>query len=81
MLGLALGVGGVLAGVTGAACLATGDVLRRWSLALSGALVLLGLLGAAVALTETPSFVEDALLLGLPPVLGGALTGALALRR
>ncbi len=80
-LGLALALGGVLAGVTGAACLATGGIRRRWSLALSGGLVLLGLFGAAVALTETPSFVEDALLLGLPPAVGGLLTAALALRR
>ena len=80
-LGLALAVGGVLAGVTGGACLVTRGVPRRWSLALSGGLVLLRLLGAAVALTETPSFVEDALLLGVPPTVGGVLTGLLALRR
>ena len=81
VLGLALAAGGVLAGVTGGACMATRGVPRRWSLALSGGLVLLGLLGAAVALTSTPAFVEDALLLGLPPVVGGLLTAALALRR
>jgi len=80
-LGIALAVAGVLAGVTGGTCLATGGVPRRWSMALSGGLVLLGLLGVAVALTSTPAFVEDALLLGLPPGVGGLLTGALALRR
>ena len=80
-LGLALALGGVLAGLTGVGGLATGGVRRRWSLVLSGGLVLLGLLGAAVALTSTPAFVEDALLLGLPPSVGGVLTAALALRR
>ncbi len=81
LLGVALAAAGVLAGITGATSLATGDVVRPWSLALSAGLVGLGLAAAAVVLTDTPSFVEDALLLGLPPVAGGALTAGLALRR
>jgi hypothetical protein len=81
VLGLVLAGAGVLAGVTGAAFLATGEVVRPWSLALSGALVVLGLAAVVVVLTDTPAFVEDALLLGLPPLVGGAVTGALALRR
>ena len=72
---------GVLAGVTGAAVLAAGRTVRPWSLALSGGLVVLGLVASEAALTATPSFVQDALLLGLPPLVGGAVTGWLALRR
>jgi hypothetical protein len=71
----------VLAGVTGAAALARGDGVRRWSLGLSGALVLLGVAAAVTVLTGTAAFVSDALLLGLPPVVGGTVTGLLALRR
>ena len=81
LLGLILAGAGVLAGLTGAAALASGDGVRPWSLALSGALVVLGLVAAVAALTGTPSFVQDALLLGLPPVVGGLVTGALGLRQ
>ena len=81
LLGLVLAGAGVLAGVTGAAVLASGEAVRRWSLGMSGALVVLGVVGGGVALASTPSFVEDALLLGLPPLVGGAVTGALGLRR
>ena len=80
-LGLVLAAAGVLAGVMGATALASGEVARPWSLTLSGALVVLGLVAGGAVLTGTPSFVEDVLLLGLPPLLGGAVTGALALRR
>ena len=81
LLGLVLAGAGVLAGVTGAAVLASGEVVRPWSLLLSGGLVVLGVAAAGVALAGTPSFVQDALLLGLPPVVGGAVTGLLVLRR
>ena len=81
LLGVVLAAAGVLAGVTGATVLAAGGRVRRWSLGLSAGLVVLGVVGAGVALGSTPAFVEDALLLGLPPLLGGLLTGALALRR
>ena len=81
LLGIVLAGAGVLAGVTGATVLASGDVVRPWSLGLSAGLVVLGVVGAGVALSGTPSFVEDALLLGLPPVVGGAVTAVLALRR
>ncbi len=81
VLGLVLVGAGVLAAVAGAARLAAGSAVRPWSLALSGGLVVLGVVAAGVALTGPGSFVADALLLGLPPVVGGLLTGALALRR
>ena len=81
MLGAVLAGAGVLAGATGATVLTSGDVVRPWSLALSGSLVVLGLVAAAVALSSTPSFVADVVLLGLPPLVGGAVTGFLALRR
>ena len=81
LLGVALAAAGVLAGITGATSLATGDLARPWSLALSAGFVVLGVVALGVALTTTPSFVEDALLLGLPPVLGGAVTALLAARR
>ena len=81
MLGAVLTGAAVLAGVTGAALLATGHTARPWSLALSGALVALGVVAAGVVLTGPAGFVSDALLLGLPPVVGGLVTGALALRR
>ena len=81
VLGVLLATAGVLAGVTGATVLASRGIARWWSLGLSAALVVLGVVAAGVVLASTPSFVEDALLLGLPPVLGGLLTGALALRR
>jgi hypothetical protein len=81
LLGLVLAGAGVLAAVTGAAVLARGDAVRTWSLVLSAALAALGLVAVGAALTGTPSFVEDALLLGLPPLVGGAVTGALVLRR
>ena len=81
LLGVVLAAAGVLAGVTGATALASGEVVRPWSLALSGGLVVLGLVAVGAVLTGTPSFVQDALLLGLPPLVGGAVTAALALRR
>jgi len=81
LLGAVLAGAGVLAGATGATVLASGDVVRPWSLALSGSLVVLGLVAAAVTLSSTPSFVADVVLLGLPPLVGGAVTGVLALRR
>jgi hypothetical protein len=81
LLGVALTGAAVLAGVAGAAVRATGDAARPWSLALSGVLVVLGAVAAAVVLTGPAAFVSDALLLGLPPVAAGLLTGALALRR
>ena len=81
LLGLVLAGAGVLAGVTGAAALARGARVRRWSLTLSGGLLVLAAVGALIALTGTPAYVEDALLLGLPPGVGGVLTGALGLRR
>ncbi len=81
LLGVALADAGVLAGVTGATWLATGVVVRPWSLALSAGFVVLGVVAFGAALTGTRSFPEDALLLGLPPVLGGAATALLAARR
>lgn len=81
LLGVVLAAAGVLSGITGAAALTSRGTGRRWSLGLSAALVVLGVVGAGVALGSTPAFVEDALLLGLPPLLGGLLTAALALRR
>lgn len=77
LLGLVLAGAGVLAGGTGAAALASGDAVRPWSLALSGGLVVLG--GTAFAVST--AFVQDALLLGLPPLVGGVVTALLALRR
>jgi len=47
----------------------------------SGCLVVLGPVAAGVALSSAPSFVADVVLLGLPPLVGGAVTGLLALRR
>lgn len=81
LLGLVVAGAGVLAGVTGAAVLASGQAVRPWSLGMSGALVVVGVVAGGAALTGTPSFVEDALLLGLPPVVGGLVTGLLALLR
>jgi 4-amino-4-deoxy-L-arabinose transferase-like glycosyltransferase len=81
LLGLVLAAAAVLAGLTGAAVLASGEAARPWSLGLSAGLVLLGVVAAGVALTGTPSSVADALLLGLPPIAGGVLTALLARRR
>ncbi len=67
---------GVIAGLTGGAVLAARDVVRPWSLALSGGLVVLGVVAAATAQVGS-----DALLLGLPPLVGGAVTVLLVLRR
>jgi hypothetical protein len=78
-LGLVLAAAGVVAVVAGAVVLASG--VRTWSIVLSGGFVVLGVVAAGVVLTATPSYVEDALLLGLPPVVGGVVTGLLALRR
>jgi hypothetical protein len=80
VLGLVLAGAGVLAGMTGAAVLASGEAVRPWSLLMSGGLVVLGVVAGTVALASTPSFVEDAVLLGLPPLVGGTLTGLLGLR-
>ena len=81
LLGVALAAAGVLAGITGASSLATGDLARPWSLALSAGFVVLGVVALGVALTAAAAFAEDALLLGLPPVLGGGITALLAARR
>ena len=81
LLGIVLTGAGVLAALTGAAVLATGRVARPWSLALSSGLVVLGVVAAGVALTGTASNASDALVLGLPPVVGGLVTAALALSR
>ena len=81
LLGVALAAAGVLAGATGATALATGDVVRPWSLALSAGFVVLGLVALGATLTATPSFTEDVLLLALPPLFGGAATALLAARR
>jgi hypothetical protein len=80
LLGVALTTAAVLAGVTGATALATGRTARPWSLLLSAALVAVGLAAVGVVLNGPAPFVSDALLLGVPPVVGGILTGALALR-
>jgi hypothetical protein len=80
-LGLVLVGAAVLAGLTAAALRSTAGRARPWSLAVSAALVGLGVVAAVAVLTGPAPFVSDALLLGLPPVLGGLLTGALALRR
>lgn len=81
LLGLVLTGAGVLAGVVATAVSAIGDAARPWSLALSGAFVILGLVAAGVALTGPAVFVADALLLALPPIVGGLVTAALARRR
>jgi hypothetical protein len=47
----------------------------------SGAFVVVGVAAAAAALIGTASVLADVLLPGLPPITGGLLTGALALRR
>jgi hypothetical protein len=80
-LGVVLTGAAVLVGVTGAAMLATGTGSRAWSLTLSVALVVLGVVAASVVLTGQAPFVPDALLLALPAIVGGLVTGALALRR
>ena len=81
LLGAVLTGAAGLAGVTAAAVFATGDVARPWSLALSGAFVGLGVVAAGVTLTGTAAFASDALLVALPPIVGGLATAALALRR
>ena len=81
LLGAVLAAAGVLAGVMGATVLASSRDVRRWSLALSAGMVVLGVVAAGVVLSSTPAFVEDALLLGLPPLVGGVVTGLLGLRR
>ena len=45
------------------------------------ALLLLGVVAAGVTLTGTAAFVSDALLVALPPIVGGLATAALARRR
>lgn len=81
IVGVVLLAAAVLAGATCAVVAVRGSAARPWSLALSGAFVVLGTVAAAVAYTGTVSFFSDVLLLGLPPVAGGLVTGALALRR
>lgn len=81
VLGVVLVAAAVLAGVTAVVVASSGAATRPWSIALSGAFVVLGVVAAAAVLTGTASFLVDALLLGLPPVAGGLVTGALALRR
>ena len=81
VLGVVLVAAAVLAGGTAAVVAGRGAAARPWSLALSGAFVVLGVVAAAVALTGTASFFADVLLLGLPPIAGGLATGAFALRR
>jgi hypothetical protein len=81
VLGIVLIAAAVLAGGTAAAVARRGAAARPWSLALSGAFVVLGIGAVAVALTGTASFFADVLLLGLPPIAGGLLTGAILLRR
>lgn len=78
--GLVLGVAGLVAAVTGAAAVAVGEAVRLWSLALSGAFVVLGGTTAAVLLSDEPVFSSDVLLLSVPAVVGGVVTAALALR-
>ena len=81
LLGAVLTGAAVLAGVTAAAVFATRDAAPPWSLALSGAFVVLGVVAAGVTLTGTAAFVSDALLVALPPIVGGLATAALAHRR
>jgi hypothetical protein len=81
LLGVVLTGAAVLAGVSAAAVFATGDAARPWSLALSGAFVVLGVVAAGVTLTGAAAFVSDALLVALPPIVGGLATAALAGRR
>ena len=81
LLGVVLTGGAVLAGVTAAVLFAKGDVGRAWSLALSGAFVVLGVVAAGVTLTGTAAFASDALLVALPPLVGGLATATFARRR
>lgn len=80
LLGLVLAAAGVLAGATGLTVLAAGRTLRAWSLGLSGAHVVLGVVAAAVVLTGPGAFVQDAALVALPPLVGGVVTGLLGRR-
>ena len=80
LLGIGLAGAAVLAGSTAAAVFTTGDAARPWSLRLSCTCVALGVVAAGVALTGT-AFASDALLVALPPIVGGLASGALAWRR
>jgi hypothetical protein len=80
LLGAVLVGAAVLAAVAAASVLTAGGAARPWSLALSGTFVVLGVVAAVVVLTGTAAFVADALLLGLPPIVGGLATAALAWR-
>jgi hypothetical protein len=80
VLGAVLVGAAVLAAVAAASVLTAGGAARPWSLVLSGTFVLLGVVAAVVVLTGTAAFVADALLLGLPPIVGGLATAALAWR-
>jgi hypothetical protein len=81
LLGIGLAGAAVLAGSTAAAVFTTGDAARPWSLRLSCACVALGVVAAGVALTGTSAFASDAMLVALPPIMGGLASGALAWRR
>lgn len=81
LVGLVMVGTAVLACVAGVLVVNARSVARRWSVTLSALLVVVGIAAAGMALTGTAAFVSDALLLGLPPVVGGLITGALALRR
>ena len=80
-LGVALLVATVLAAGLGLVLLVRSAGVRRWSPALSGALVVLGVVAAAVLLRGDGTFLSDVLLVGAPPVVGGVLTALLAARR
>lgn len=80
-LSVMLCVAALLAGAAGAAVLTIGEAVRSWSLALSGGCVVLGLVAAGTVLSSTTTFLADVALLGLPPLVGGVITGLLALRR
>lgn len=76
---------GVLHVVTALLALATGTGLLarsqrpwRWSLPLSGVLVVVAVVTALVLLVDKPVYVSDVLLLAVPPLVGGLVTAALA---
>jgi hypothetical protein len=79
VLGAALAVSAVLA-VSLAVALRAGGAGQPLSLALSAVLVGLGVVGVAVLAADDPVFTSDVLLVGAPPVVGGAVTALLARR-
>lgn len=81
VVGVVLVLAALLAGGAAGAVMRKGAAARPWSLSLSGAFVVLGVVAAALALTGADSFLVDGLALGLPSVAGGLITGALALRQ